>query len=92
MLRNILNGNAATQIGSVMGIDLARRQFQISDKAVINRNPLCPVFAGALTAKKMSFQKEYAEPLEWIAKALKDLTFPFITSKCFYEDSSRHWS
>ena len=87
MLRNILNGNAATQIGSVMGIDLARRQFQISDKAVINRNPLCPVFAGALTAKKMSFQKEYAEPLEWIAKALKDLTFPFITSKCFYEDA-----
>lgn len=33
----------------------------------------------------MSFQKEYAEPLDWIAKALKDMTFPFITSKYFYE-------
>jgi len=44
-------------------------------------------FSSEPTAKKMSFQKEYAEPLEWIAKALKDLTFPFITSKCFYEDA-----
>ena len=44
-------------------------------------------FSSEPTAKKMSFQKEYAEPLEWIAKALKDLTFPFITSKYFYEDA-----
>ena len=35
----------------------------------------------------MSFLKEYAEPLDWIVKALKDLTFPFITSKYFYEDA-----
>ena len=33
------------------------------------------------------FQKEYAEPLDWIAKALRDMTFPFITSKYFYEDA-----
>ena len=44
-------------------------------------------FSSEPTAKRMSFQKEYAEPLEWIAKALKDLTFPFITSKYFYEDA-----
>ena len=41
-------------------------------------------FSSEPTAKKMSFQKEYAEPLDWIAKALKDMTFPFITSKYFY--------
>ena len=33
----------------------------------------------------MRFQKEYAEPLDWIITALKDMTFPFITSKYFYE-------
>ena len=44
-------------------------------------------FSSEPTAKRMSFQKEYAEPVEWIAKALKDLTFPFITSKYFYEDA-----
>ena len=44
-------------------------------------------FSSEPTAKKMSFQKEYAEPLDWIAKALRDLTFPFITSKYFYEDA-----
>ena len=42
-------------------------------------------FSSEPTAKRMSFQKEYAEPLDWIAKALKDMTFPFITSKYFYE-------
>ena len=44
-------------------------------------------FSSEPTAKRMSFQKEYAEPLDWIIKALKDLTFPFITSKYFYEDA-----
>jgi hypothetical protein len=42
-------------------------------------------FSSEPTAKRMSFQKEYAEPLDWIAKALNDMTFPFITSKYFYE-------
>ena len=42
-------------------------------------------FSSEPTAKKMSFQKEYAEPLDWIITALKDMTFPFITSKFFYE-------
>ena len=44
-------------------------------------------FSSEPTAKRMSFQQEYAEPLEWIAKALKDLTFPFITSKYYYEEA-----
>ena len=48
---------------------------------------LAMTFSNDPDAMSMSFQKEYAEPLEWIAKALKDLTFPFITSKYFYEDA-----
>ena len=46
---------------------------------------LAMTFANDPDAMNMGFQKEYAEPVEWIAKALKDLTFPFITSKYFYE-------
>lgn len=46
---------------------------------------LAMTFANDPDAMSMSFQREYAEPLDWIAKALKDLTFPFITSKYFYE-------
>ena len=46
---------------------------------------LAMTFASDPDAMSMSFQKEYAEPLDWIAKALKDMTFPFITSKYFYE-------
>ena len=46
---------------------------------------LAMTFASDPDAMSISFQKEYAEPVEWIAKALKDLTFPFITSKYYYE-------
>ena len=46
---------------------------------------LAMTFASDPDAMSMSFQKEYAEPLDWIAKALRDMTFPFITSKYFYE-------
>ena len=48
---------------------------------------LAMTFANDPDAMSMSFQKEYAEPLDWIAKALKDMTFPFITSKYFYEEA-----
>lgn len=48
---------------------------------------LAMTFANDPDAMSMSFQKEYAEPVEWIAKALKDLVFPFITSKYFYEEA-----
>ena len=48
---------------------------------------LAMTFASDPDAMSMSFQKEYAEPLDWIAKALRDMTFPFITSKYFYEDA-----
>ena len=48
---------------------------------------LAMTFASDPDAMSMSFQKEYAEPLDWIITALKDMTFPFITSKYFYEHS-----
>lgn len=48
---------------------------------------LAMTFANDPDAMSMSFQREYAEPLDWIAKALKDMTFPFITSKYFYEEA-----
>ena len=48
---------------------------------------LAMTFANDPDAMSMSFQKEYAEPLDWIATALKDMTFPFITSKYFYEEA-----
>lgn len=48
---------------------------------------LAMTFANDPDAMSMSFQKEYAEPVDWIAKALKDMTFPFITSKYFYEEA-----
>ena len=46
---------------------------------------LAMTFASDPDAMSMSFQKEYAEPLDWVITALKDMTFPFITSKYFYE-------
>ena len=46
---------------------------------------LAMTFASDPDAMSMSFQKEYAEPLDLIITALKDMTFPFITSKYFYE-------
>ena len=46
---------------------------------------LAMTFASDPDAMSMRFQKEYAEPLDWIITALKDMTFPFITSKYFYE-------
>lgn len=47
---------------------------------------LAMTFADDPTAMSMSFQKEYAEPLDWIVKALKDMAFTFLTTKYYYEE------
>ena len=47
---------------------------------------LAMTFADNPTAMSMSFQKEYAEPLDWIVKALKDMAFTFLTNKYYYEE------
>ena len=63
------------------------KAFQWEVDGDTDSKALALAFLNEPDAMSMSFQKEYAEPLEWIAKALKDLTFPFITSKYFYEDA-----
>ena len=47
---------------------------------------LAMTFSTDPTAMNMSFQREYAERLDWIIYALKDLTFTFLTGKYYYED------
>src|SRR5699024_9317261 len=37
-------------------------------------------------AVNMSFQREYAEPYEWMKRQFIDLAFTFLTSVIFYED------
>lgn len=37
-------------------------------------------------AVNMSFQREYAEPYEWMKQQFIDLAFTFLTSVIFYED------
>lgn len=37
-------------------------------------------------AVNMSFQREYAEPYEWIKQQFIDLAFSYLTSVLFYED------
>ena len=38
------------------------------------------------TAKSMSFQREYAEPYDWVAQQFKDWAFTLVTSVLYYED------
>ena len=37
-------------------------------------------------AVNMSFQREYAEPYEWIKQQFVDIAFTYLTSVLFYED------
>lgn len=52
----------------------------------------CVMMALAMTmsnksmAVNMSFQREYAEPYEWMKQQFTDLAFTFLTSVIFYED------
>ena len=61
------------------------KAFQWEVDGDTDSKALALTFLNEPDAMSMSFQKEYAEPLDWIITALKDMTFPFITSKYFYE-------
>ena len=37
-------------------------------------------------AKNMSFQREYAEPYDWVAQQFKDWAFTLTTSILYYND------
>ena len=47
---------------------------------------LTMTFADEPMAKTMSFQREYAEPYDWIAQQLKDWAFTLTTSILYYHD------
>ena len=47
---------------------------------------LTMTFADEPMAKTMSFQREYAEPYDWIAQQLKDWAFTLTTSVLYYHD------
>ncbi len=53
------------------------------DRAMI---ALTMTFMDEPMAKSMSFQREYAEPYEWVAQQLKDWAFNMMTSIFYYED------
>ena len=40
-------------------------------------------------AVNMSFQREYAEPYEWMQQQFEDIAFTYLTSMLYYEDYDR---
>ena len=50
---------------------------------------LAMTFCHEPTAKSMSFQREYAEPYDWVAQQFKDWAFTLVTSVLYYEDYDR---
>ena len=50
---------------------------------------LAMTFCHEPTAKSMSFQREYAEPYDWVAQQFKDWAFTLVTSILYYEDYDR---
>ncbi|MDO5425203.1 MAG: hypothetical protein Q4F41_15890 [Eubacteriales bacterium] len=47
---------------------------------------LAMTFCKEPTAKNMSFQREYAEPYDWVAQQFKDWAFTLTTSILYYND------
>lgn len=48
---------------------------------------LAMTFSDKPMAMHMSFQREYAEPYDWLLKQFKDWAFMFWTAKFYYEDA-----
>ena len=40
--------------------------------------------------RTMSFQREYAEPYDWVAQQFKDWAFTLTTSILYYNDYDQH--
>lgn len=69
-------------------LDLVKKGVESSwsvsgDRAMI---ALTMTFMDEPMAKSMSFQREYAEPYDWVAQQLKDWAFNMMTSVFYYED------
>ena len=64
--------------------DRGKAQFNVSsDKEAM---ALAMTFSNEPMAMNMSFQREYAERVDWIATQLRDLAFTFISSYLYYKD------
>jgi hypothetical protein len=50
---------------------------------------LALTFANDPMAMNMSFQREYAERVDWLATQLRDLAFTFVSNYLYYEDYDR---
>ena len=48
--------------------------------------PTTPAFMDEPMAKTMSFQRQYAEPYDWVAQQFKDWAFTLTTSILYYQD------
>ena len=69
-------------------LDMVKKGVE-SDWTVSNDRTMIALtmtFADEPMAKTMSFQREYAEPYDWIAQQLKDWAFTLTTSILYYHD------
>ena len=69
-------------------LDLVKRGIESSWSVSGDRTmvALTMTFASVPMAKAMSFQREYAEPYDWVAQQLKDWAFTLTTSILYYND------
>ena len=51
---------------------------------------LAATFSNSPMAMNMSFQREYAEPFDWLATQFKDWAFSFVSSYLYYEDYDKN--
>jgi len=51
---------------------------------------LAHTFSAMPMAQNLSFQREYAEPYDWLATQFKDWAFTFISSFMYYEDYDKN--
>ena len=69
-------------------LDLVKKGIESSWSVFGDRTmvALTMTFADEPMAKTMSFQREYAEPYEWVAQQFKDWAFTLTTSILYYND------
>ena len=69
-------------------LDLVKKGIESSWSVSGDRTmvALTMTFADEPMAKTMSFQREYAEPYEWVAQQFKDWAFTLTTSILYYND------
>ena len=69
-------------------LDLVKREIESAWKVSEDRTmvALTMTFMDEPMAKTMSFQRQYAEPYDWVAQQFKDWAFTLTTSILYYQD------